>query len=82
MSEDIVILMIGVSTLLGALGLAALIWAVRSGQFEDSNKFVDAVHYDNEDDLNSAVLLAEKRKAYKENKRKQSEHKSKDIVIK
>ena len=35
MSENIVILMIGVSTFLGALGLIALLWGVKTGQFDD-----------------------------------------------
>ncbi|NOR55005.1 MAG: cbb3-type cytochrome oxidase assembly protein CcoS, partial [Sulfurovum sp.] len=32
MSESIVILMIGISTFLGAIGLMALLWAVKTGQ--------------------------------------------------
>ena len=68
MSEDIVILMIGVSTFLGAIGLAALIWAVKTGQFDDHSKFVDAVHHDNEEDLQDAAMMEEKRKRYKEEK--------------
>jgi len=72
MSEGIVILMIGVSTFLGAIGLVALIWAVRTGQFDDHSKFVDAVHHDNEEDLQDAAMMDEKRKRYskKEKSRK------------
>jgi cbb3-type cytochrome oxidase maturation protein len=66
MSESIVILMISVSTFLGAIGLVALIWAVKTGQFDDHSKFVDAVHHDNEEDLKDAVAMQEKKKAYKE----------------
>ena len=66
MSEEIVILMIGVSTFLGALGLIGLIWAVKTGQFDDHSKFVDATHHDNEEDLQDAVMMAEKKKIYKE----------------
>jgi len=66
MSEEIVILMIGVSTFLGALGLIGLIWAVKTGQFDDHSKFVDATHHDNEEDLQDAVMMAEKKKRYKE----------------
>ncbi len=71
MSEDIVILMIGVSTFLGVLGLLGLIWAVRTGQFDDQSKFIDAVHHDNEEDLRDAVMMAEKRKNYKNKKMRQ-----------
>jgi len=65
MSEDIVIMMIGVSTFLGAIGLIALIWAVRTGQFDDHSKFIDAVRNDNEEDLQDAAMMQEKKKAYK-----------------
>jgi cbb3-type cytochrome oxidase maturation protein len=66
MSENIVILMIGVSTFLGAIGLIALLWAVRTGQFDDHSKFIDATRHDNEEDLQDAVMMQEKKKAYKE----------------
>jgi len=65
MSESIVVLMISVSTFLGAIGLIALIWAVKTGQFDDHSKFVDAVHHDNEEDLQDAAAMQEKKKAYK-----------------
>ena len=66
MSEGIVSLMIGISTFLGAIGLLALIWAVRTGQFDDHEKFIDAVHHDNEEDLKDAAQMEAKKKAYKE----------------
>lgn len=66
MSEGIVSLMIGISTFLGAIGLFALIWAVRTGQFDDHSKFIDAVRHDNEEDLQDAAQMAEKKKAHKE----------------
>jgi cbb3-type cytochrome oxidase maturation protein len=69
MSEDIVILMIGVSTFLGALGLIALIWAVKTGQFDDHSKFIDATRYDNEEDLQDAVMMEEKRERHKERRK-------------
>jgi len=73
MSEDIVILMIGVSTFLGALGLLGLIWAVKTGQFDDHSKFVDAVRHDNEEDLQDAVMMTEKKKAYKKAQKEKME---------
>lgn len=66
MSESVVILMIGVSTFLGAIGLVALLWAVRTGQFDDHSKFIDAVRHDNEEDLQDAAMMQEKKKAHKE----------------
>ncbi|MCF6244598.1 MAG: cbb3-type cytochrome oxidase assembly protein CcoS [Sulfurovum sp.] len=69
MSEEIVIMMIGVSTFLGALGLIALIWAVKTGQFDDHSKFIDATRHDNEEDLRDAVMMSEKKAAYKARKK-------------
>jgi len=78
MSESIVILMIGVSTFLGAIGLAALIWAVRTGQFDDHSKFTDAVRHDNVEDLQDAAMMQERKKAHKEKIRKERLKKEKN----
>jgi cbb3-type cytochrome oxidase maturation protein len=74
MSEEIIILMIGVSTFLGALGLIALIWAVKTGQFDDHSKFIDATRHDNEEDLRDAVMMAKKKALHKQ-KQKELERK-------
>jgi cbb3-type cytochrome oxidase maturation protein len=71
MNENIVIMMIGVSTFLGAIGLIALLWAVRTGQFDDESKFIDATRFDNEEDLKDAAMMEEKRKAHKKKKKKE-----------
>jgi len=68
LSENIVILMISISTFLGAIGLIALLWAVKSGQFDDHSKFIDAVRHDNEEDLRDAAMINDKKKAYLEKK--------------
>jgi cbb3-type cytochrome oxidase maturation protein len=68
-SGNIVILMLGVSTFLGALGLFALLWGVKTGQFDDQSKFIDGARYDNEEDLQDAKMMDEKRKE-REAKRK------------
>jgi len=78
MSENIVILMIGISTFLGAIGLTALIWAVRTGQFDDHSKFIDAVRYDNEEDLQDAAMMQDKKKVHKEKIRKERLEKEKN----
>jgi len=69
MSESIVILMISISTFLGALGLIALIWAVKTGQFDDHNKFIDAVRHDNIEDLRDAAMMQEKQDTHKKKKK-------------
>ncbi len=38
MSDSIMALMLGVSTLLGAFGLIALLWGLKSGQFDGPEK--------------------------------------------
>ena len=68
MSENVVILMIGISTFLGAIGLASLLWAVKNGQFDDESKFIDATRHDNEEDLQDAVKMEKKREDYKKQK--------------
>jgi len=73
MSDTVMILMLTVSTFLGALGLIGLIWAVKTGQFDDQSKFIDAARYDNEEDLRDAAMMEEKKK---ERKRKREEKKS------
>ena len=79
MSESIMILMIGVSTFLGALGLIALLWGVKTGQFDDQSKFIDATHFDNEEDLRDAVMMEEKRKA-RLKKREEEKEKKKNYM--
>ena len=71
MSENIIIVMIGISTLLGATGLAALLWGVKTGQFDDKSKFIDAARFDNEEDLRDAAMMEEKKKERANRKRKQ-----------
>ena len=64
MSGNILSMMIGISTFLGALGLFALIWGIKTGQFDDKDKFLEATKFDDEDALNDAVMM-EKRKEQK-----------------
>ena len=71
MSENIVILMLGISTFLGALGLIALLWGVKTGQFDDQSKFIDAARYDNEEELRDAVMMEEKKKERDKKKKKE-----------
>ena len=78
MSESIVVLMIGISTLLGAIGLLGLIWAVRTGQFDDHSKFIDAVRHDNEEDLQDAAMMQEKKKAFQQKMKQEQLEKEKN----
>ena len=65
MSSGIIAMMIGVSTFLGALGLAALLWAVKTGQFDDKEKFLGAAKFDDEEALRDAAVMDDRKKAAK-----------------
>ncbi len=81
MSENIVILMISVSTFLGALGLIALLWGVKTGQFDDQSKFIDAARYDGEEELRDAAMMQEKKDIQKmKNRLKKKEEKEKNYM--
>lgn len=67
MDNLVVAMMLGASLFLGGIALIAFLWAVKNGQFDDEEKFLNAAKFDNEDDLNAA---AEKEKKYKELKKK------------
>ncbi len=70
MSASVIAMMLGVSTLLGALGLVALLWGLRTGQFDDTSKFLDGARFDGEDELKDAVMMEEKRKKALQKRRK------------
>ena len=71
MSSGIIAIMIGVSTFLGALGLWALLWGLRTGQFDDQKKFLDGAKFDGEDELNDAITLEKRKKEIRERNRKE-----------
>jgi len=70
MSSNVIAVMIGISTFLGALGLAALLWGLKTGQFDDTTKFLDGARFDGEEELKDAVMMEEKRKKALEKRRK------------
>ncbi len=71
MSDSIIALMLGVSTMLGAFGLIALLWGLKTGQFDDQAKFLDGARFDGEEELRDAVMMEQKRKeALKKKKEK------------
>ncbi len=76
MSNSIIAMMLGASLLLGAFGLWALLWGLRTGQFEDQKKFLDGALFDNEESLQDAVMMEEKKKKIiKEKKEKKEKEK-------
>jgi cbb3-type cytochrome oxidase maturation protein len=67
MDSWVIAMMLGVSIFLGGIALVAFLWGIRSGQFDDEQKFLNAVKFDSQEDLNDAV---EQEKKYKERKKK------------
>lgn len=64
-------MMLGVSIVLAMIALLALLWGVRSGQFDERDKFLDVVHRDDEDELNDAYKMQKrKEKALKKEREK------------
>ncbi len=62
MSSWIIAMMLGASILLGGFGLWALLWGIRTGQFDDKNKFIDGALQDSEEALHDAIMMEEKKK--------------------
>jgi cbb3-type cytochrome oxidase maturation protein len=73
MSDSIMALMLGVSTLLGAFGLIALLWGLKSGQFDDQRKFLDGARFDGEEELRDAVKMEQKREEALKKRREKKE---------
>ena len=64
MTDNVVIMMLGASLLLGGLSLAAFIWGVKNNQFDDHERNMNSVMFDGVDDLNDAIKREEKQKEY------------------
>ena len=58
-------MMLGVSIFLGSIALVAFLWGIKSGQFDDEQKFLNAVKFDTQEDLNDAVDQEKKAKELK-----------------
>ncbi len=55
MDNWVIAMMLGASIFLGAIALTAFLWALKNGQFDDEEKFLNAAKFDSEEDLNDAV---------------------------
>jgi len=58
-------MMLGASIFLGAIALGAFLWALKNGQFDDEEKFLNAAKFDGVDELNDAVNQERKKEALK-----------------
>ena len=79
MSDNIIAVMIGISTALGAFGLFALIWGIKTGQFDDQEKFLDGARFDGDEELKDALMMEQKKKeALKRKKDREKNYKPVD----
>jgi cbb3-type cytochrome oxidase maturation protein len=62
--------MLIVGIIISAALLLIFVWAAKSGQFDDSNKVVDGLLFDSEDDLNDAIKKENRIKEAKADKLK------------
>jgi len=69
MDNWVIAMMLGASIFLGAIALFAFLWAIKNGQFDDEEKFLNAAKFDGEDDLNDAAKQEEKRAKLKKSYR-------------
>ena len=69
MDDWVITMMLSVSLFLGALALGAFLWAIKNGQFDDEEKFLNASKFDSEDDLNDAVKQELKKERLKKSYR-------------
>ena len=69
MDTWVITMMLGASIFLGAIALFAFLWAIKNGQFDDEEKFLNAVKFDGEDELNDAINQERKRKELKKDYR-------------
>jgi cbb3-type cytochrome oxidase maturation protein len=69
MDTWVIAMMLGASIFLGALALFAFLWAIKNGQFDDEEKFLNAAKFDGEDELNDALKQENKKEALKKDYR-------------
>ena len=69
MDNYIVGMMLGASIFLGGIALIAFLWAVKNGQFDDQEKFLNAAKFDNVEDLQDAIKQQEKKDALKKKRK-------------
>lgn len=69
MDSWVIAMMLGASIFLGAIALFAFLWAIKNGQFDDQEKFLNAAKFDGEDELNDALNQEQKKEKLKKNYR-------------
>jgi len=55
MDDWVIVMMLCGSLFLGGIALIGFMWAVKNGQFDDEEKYLNATKFDTVEDLNDAV---------------------------
>ncbi|MDD5159223.1 MAG: cbb3-type cytochrome oxidase assembly protein CcoS [Sulfuricurvum sp.] len=63
MDSWVIAMMLGASLFLGGIALAAFLWGIKNGQFDDETKMMNQVQYDDEHELNDAANQQRKQEA-------------------
>ena len=69
MDDWVITMMLSVSLFLGAIALVAFLWAIKNGQFDDEEKFLNASKFDGGDELNDAIKQELKKEELKKSYR-------------
>ena len=65
MDSWLVAMMLGASIFLGSIALLSFLWALKSGQFDDEEKFLNGAKFDGVDELNDAINQEKKTRELK-----------------
>ena len=71
--NSVLILELGVGIVVSFTLLGIFIWAAKGGQFDDSEKMMNGLLFDSEEDLQSAYEKEQKIKAMKAKKEREAE---------
>jgi cbb3-type cytochrome oxidase maturation protein len=63
MDSWVVSMMLGGSLFLGGIALIAFLWGIKTGQFDDANRMMNQVQFDDEKELNDAADQQKKKDA-------------------
>jgi cbb3-type cytochrome oxidase maturation protein len=63
MDSWVVSMMLGGSLFLGGIALIAFLWGIKTGQFDDANRMMNQVQFDDENELNDAAEQQKKKDA-------------------
>lgn len=70
MIDDTLFMMLIIGLIISGIMLSLFVWGAKTGQFDDSDKMMEGLLFDSEDDLQDAVLKEKKIKEARKSKKK------------